>query len=375
MTSIYSISLFSVGFIAFMGSIWILFRTYKRTRYLAHLLQGISFCLLILNVSLRFTTSFFTDATNVVVYTGPEISITLVGILWALMNICLSFGIFLLFVSFLYIKMNSLHPTINIISWIMGINVFVFCYPIFTTLAYDSTKQAWSANYDVLVMITIIPLLVGFIIAIIIPLVSKIRHSSFVGQRTQIIIQIIGLLITLIWSALAATSSIEILTLIRPFLLPIGWLIWSVTLLMDPFNIMVSNAKINQIYIATESGLPFYFKDFEGSQVLNTTLAASIISGVKSALEELVQREDKITVLNYEKQVLGIVTVGSLRAYVFGERFDKILETVLRFSLQRIQNNPLYGFQLNQQVLQIEEESYNEISDIMDDTLKSVLTI
>ena len=44
------------------------------------------------------------------------------------------------------------------------------------------------------------------------------------------------------------------------------------------------------------------------------------------------------TTLAYEDTVIGITAVGFLRAYVFGERFDKTLETVLNVLLRDIQN-------------------------------------
>lgn len=375
MISAYSIGLTTLEIICYVTSIVILFRTYGKTRYLAHLIQGISFCFLQVNSLLRFTTSFFNE--EIILYeTAGGIQLGLVGILWSLMNIFLIIGIYLLFFSFFYIKIGSFHPLLNLISIIMGAIIFAFSYPTFTELVFDTATGSWTANYNILVMLLIIPLFVVFIAFIIWPLAVKIRVSSYQEQKMQITLQVIGLGTILLWSLLAAfTSFNEILALVRPFLLPVGWIVWSLTLLMDPFNIMVSNAKVSQIYIATEDGLPFYFNDLEGTQNISSTLAATIISGVKTALEELVRSEDKISVLNYEKQVLGIVSVENLRAYVFGERFDKILETVLRFLLQSIYNNPKVAFQLSQQVIALDEESSLEIQQMVDEALKSVLIL
>ncbi|MBN1328679.1 MAG: hypothetical protein JXA54_04320 [Candidatus Heimdallarchaeota archaeon] len=374
MTSVYSISLITLEFIFYIACMIILFKTYKQTRYLSHLLQGISIGLLLMNGILRFSTSFFTE--EIVIYvTTNGVTISVVGILWSLMNAFLIPGIFLLFISFFYVKMNSFHPILNIISIIIGASILAFSYPTFTELNFDAITKSWRANYNILVMVLIIPLFIVFVISIILPVITKIRKSSYRELKRQMAFQVIGLGIVLVWSFLVAFTSHEMVALVRPFLMPVGWLIWSLTLLVDPFNIMVSNAKVTQIYIATEDGIPFYFKDIQGTQNLSSTLAASIISGVKTALEELVQRKDKVTVLNYEKQVLGIVSVGALRAYVFGERVDKILETVLKFLLQMIQKDPKLMFQISSQVIFLDEESTEQISLLVNEALKSVLIL
>ena len=374
MTSAYSISLISLVAIGFSASAFILFSTYRKTKYIAHLLPGISFCLLLINGIIRFVASFFEE--EIVLYeTAGGITLGLVGILWSIMNICLILGIYLLFISFFYIKMDRFHPLLNIISLLMGATIFAFSYPPFTELNYDIVTNSWEATYNILVMILIMPSFLIFVISIIIPVVTKIRRTSFRGQKNQMIFQIIGLSLVLIWSILSALTSIQIVSQIRPFLLPVGFFIWTITLLVDPFNIMVSNAKVNQIYIAQKDGLPIYFKDFEGSQAISSQLAATIISGVKTALEELVQKEDKLSVLNYENQVLGIVTFGPLTAYAFGGRFDKTLETVLMFLLQAIVRNPKLMYYISQNIVSLDEEFTKEINYLVDETLKSVLII
>ena len=374
MASGYSIALICIEVFAFVISATILFSTYRKTKYLSHLLQGLSFVLLLVNGTLRFVTSFFQEEI-VFVETAGGVTIGLVGILWSTMNACLILGIFFLLFSFFYIKMNSFHPLLNMISILIGASIFAFSYPGFTELTFDTATKSWSANYNTLVMVLIAPLFLVFIISIVIPVVTKITKSSYKEQKQQMTLQIIGLGLVLIWSALVAFTSISVIALIRPFLLPCGFVIWSATLLLDPFNIMVSNAKINQIYIATQDGLPFYFKDIKGSQALSSTLAATIISGVKTALEELVSKEDKLSVLNYEKQVLGIVSYGPVTAYIFGERFDKIFETVLLVLLQRIVRNPNLMFYLNKDIVNLDEEFGKEVNYMVDEALKSILIL
>lgn len=374
MIGIYSIALFCIEVIAFTGCAFILFKTHKKTKYIAHLIQGVSFCFFLINVILRFVTSFF--STEVLIReTADGIAITVVGILWALMNIFLILGIYLLFLSFFYIKMNSFHPLLNIVSIIIGANIFAFSYPTFTVLNFDPIIKTWKASYNTLVTLLIVPLLIVFVLSIFVPVLTKIRKTSYNEQRNQMIVQLFGILMVLIWSILAAFTKYSVIAMIRPFLLPAGWIIWSATLIVDPFNVMISNSKISQLYIATENGLPFYYKDLSESQYLSSELAASVISGVKSALEELVQQEEKITVMNYEKQVLGIVQVGYLTAYVFGNRFDQILETVLRFSLQTMIDTPKMNFVLSQQVLAMDDDLTLEIDTLINDNLKSVLVI
>jgi hypothetical protein len=291
------------------------------------------------------------------------------------MNAALIVGIYLVFFGFIFIKLNRFHPILNLVSLLSGALIFTFIYPTFTEIGTNPDTNAWTGTYATGVLVLIIPLLLFFVIAVILPLTTKIIRSSARKIKAQLIIQTIGLIIVIIWAFLAAFTKNPIIAIIRPFFLPTGWLIWSITVLMDPFNIMVSNAEISRVFIATKEGLPIYFNDFEGAQKISANLAATLISGVTSALENLVESKGKLSVLNYEKQVLGIVSVDYFTAYVFGERFDRTLETALKFSLESILNEPELALAITPGCIELSEKKEKIVREIVNEALKSVLVI
>ncbi|MEA2070158.1 MAG: hypothetical protein U9O98_02615, partial [Asgard group archaeon] len=368
----YSIILFSLETISFLGSAIILFRTYAKTRYPSHVILGISFCSIYLSAIMRFTTAFFdTNPALFYIARGNE-AVGKIDILWSVMNAALLVGIYLTFFAFIYLKMNAFHPVLNFVSLLTGGLIFAFSYPLFTTLTFNENTNAWAPAYENWVLVLIVPLLLFFIIAVILPLATKIRESSDRGIKAQLLFQVLGLGLVIIWAFLAALTDYQLIAVIRPFILPIGWFIWSLTVLVDPFNIMVSNADVSQIYIATQEGLPIYFKDFEGTQKMSANLTATMISGVTSALEGLVQRQDRLSVLNYENQVLGIVSFDFLTAYIFGERFDRILETALKFSIETILNDPELQSAIGPGRVELTDEQQEKVDMIVNDALQSV---
>ncbi|MBD3190838.1 MAG: hypothetical protein GF308_09355 [Candidatus Heimdallarchaeota archaeon] len=370
MIDLYSIILFSLETISFLGSAIILFRTYRRTKYPSHVILATSFCSIFLSAIMRFSTSFFD--TNLFLFGS---SVGIVDVFWSIMNTALIIGIYLTFFAFIFVKLNRFHPILNFVSLLTGALIFAFIYPPFTTITFNETTNAWVATYNTWVLVLIIPLLLFFITAVILPVATKIKESSDRELKAQMIFQVIGLGMVIIWAFLAAFTGVKIIAIIRPFVLPLGWFIWSLTVLVDPFNIMVSNAEISQIYIATEEGLPIYFKDLEGTQNMSANLAATLISGVTTALEDLVQRKDKLSVLNYENQVLGIVSVDFLTAYVFGERFDRTLETVLKFSLESLLNDPELMLTISPGCVELSGERQAKVTGIVDEALQSVLIL
>ena len=103
--------------------------------------------------------------------------------------------------------------------------------------------------------------------------------------------------------------------------------------------------------ITTDSGLPVYYNDFtsekkedekedkneagkEGKKEVSIDLTSGLISGVTKALEEIKERKSELNTVVYKDKVIGTTATGFLQAYIFGERFDKTLETVLNVLLR-----------------------------------------
>ncbi len=255
-------------------------------------------------------------------------------------------------------------------------------------MTYSETLGAWTAKYSIWIPALTAPMLLFFIISFILPISTKLFRTEDPDIKKQLFVQVVGFIIIIIWVIFAVFSSNYILRAIRPFLMAAGWFIWSITLIIDPFNIMISNAKINQLLITTDSGLPVYYNDFtsdkeevkkedekEGKKEVSIDLTSGLISGVTKALEEIMERKSELNTVVYKDKVIGTTATGFLQAYVFGERFDKTLETVLNVLLRELQENPVLASKIDPGFVNFDETSEKLLKNIVEQNLKRVLII
>ncbi|MHA1115372.1 MAG: hypothetical protein ACTSPJ_04300 [Candidatus Heimdallarchaeaceae archaeon] len=374
MISYYSIGLFLFEQLTFITSSIILFRTYKQTRFLSHFLLGTSYLLWVFNSIGRFITSFYKE--NVIIFNNTR----LISLIWIIVNCLLILGMIFVFYSFIYFKTNRLHPIINIVSFLGGALFFAFIMPDFTELTYSEQLGAWSAKYSIWISVLVVPMLLFFIVSFILPISTKLIRTKDKDIRKQLFVQIVGLIIVIVWAFFAGFTSNAILRAIRPFLMATGWFIWSSTLIIDPFNIMISNAKISQLLITTTSGLPIYYDDFtfdekEVKSEISADLASGLISGVTQALEQIMERKSELNTVVYKDKVIGTTAVGYLQAYIFGERFDKTLETVLNVLLREIQDNPALALKITPNFVDLDGASGKILKLIVEKNLKRILVI
>ncbi|UJG44027.1 MAG: hypothetical protein K9W46_02320 [Candidatus Heimdallarchaeum endolithica] len=374
MISYYSIGLFLFEQLTFITSSIILFRTYKQTRFLSHFLLGTSYLLWIFNSIGRFITSFFSE--NVIIFNNTR----LISLIWIIVNCLLILGMIFVFYSFIYFKTNRLHPIINIVSFLGGALFLAFIIPDFTEIAYSEQLGAWSAKYNIWISVLVVPMLLFFIFSFILPIYTKLIRTTDKDIRKQLFVQIVGLIIVIVWAFFAGFTNNAVLRAVRPFLMAAGWFIWSLTLIMDPFNIMISNAKISQLLITTTSGLPIYYDDFtfdekEVKNEISADLASGLISGVTQALEQIMERKSELNTVVYKDKVIGTTTIGYLQAYIFGERFDKALKTVLNVLLREIQDNPALALKITPNFVDLDGASGKILKLIIERNLKRILVI
>ncbi len=374
MVTVYSLALFIVEQIIFLSSLVILLYTFKQTKFEAHITLATAFLFLDINSLLRFITVLYTKDTT------SRHTTQLVTHLWEAMNVAEIIGLIFVFYAFIYFKTNKFHPVINIVSFIGGALIFTFVYPDFTTIKYNEVIGTWEATYSSWVTLLIIPVLLFFVVSFILPIYTKFTKTKDKAIRIQLFIQLIGLTIVLIWAALAGFTTNAVLRSIRPFLHPFGWLVWSITLIMDPFNIMVSNATINQLLITNITGLPIYYNDFtikdkKETPKLTSDITSGLISGVKDALEKIMQQKSHLSIVVYNDQVIGITSSGYLQAFIFGERFDKTLEIVLNVILKELQESPSLSLKVTADYVDLDPAAEKIIKLLVEQNLKRVILI
>lgn len=374
MVNWYDILLVLVGVFTYSTVTYILLKTYKETKHPSHALLSCTFILLIFAAIFRFITAFYAENTTLFTFPGSNVPFGIVNLFWSTSNTLLMLGEIFVFYAFVYVKLNEFHPLINVVSFIAGAAILAFILPEYTTLT-RSSEGMWTAKYSAWTLVLIVPLLLIFVGSFLWPLITKLRKVKARSSRNQLLLQSIGLLIVVIWAFLAAFTSSTAIARIRPFLLPLGWLIWSFTLLIDPFNIMISNAKIEQILITTNKGLPVYYYDSGTGVATPAELAAGLIEGVKTALEQFRSSKSKLSNVVYKDQVIGITSYGYLNAYVFGERFDKTFEIVLQYLLKDLQENQEFALKITPDFVDLPPDIGLKLREKVNEALRRVLII
>ncbi len=366
---LYNLLLFFVALIAYGISIFILVRTYRRTKFISHLLLAVSFCSFFISSLIRFVVSFITD-------------LQIAQLSWSFMNTFSILGILLIFYAFMIIRFNKIPVIANLVSFFSGMLIVVLADDNYRTLTYNEQQSVWTSQYTFIVPILMLPMLIFFIISFILPLAAKFAKDTKGKVKGQFLSQIFGFSVVIIWAVLAGFTGVPALSFMRPFMLPLGWMIWSITLFFDPFNIMFSNAKIKQIILTNKTGLPFYTYSTKSDQQnqqqdeeYSSILESGLISGITSALERMAGRTSKLTSIAYQDEVIGLTKVDDLNAFVIGERFDKTLETMLNFLLYEIQQHLILKENITADFINLDEYINDVLKEMIERELRRVLII
>ncbi|MHA1416131.1 MAG: hypothetical protein ACTSRR_07710 [Candidatus Heimdallarchaeaceae archaeon] len=87
------------------------------------------------------------------------------------------------------------------------------------------------------------------------------------------------------------------------------------------------------------------------------------------------ERKSELNTVVYKDKVIGTTAVGYLQAYIFGERFDKTLETVLNVLLREIQDNPALALKITPNFVDLDGASGKILKLIVEKNLKRILVI
>jgi hypothetical protein len=176
---------------------------------------------------------------------------------------------------------------------------------------------------------------------------------------------------------LIAFTGNDLIRSLRPFLFPLGVFIWSLTLAIDPINVMVSSAKLTDIVIINKCGLLVYDYDFKAKKETSDELVSALLSGVLGALEYISSRAYKekstLSQVVYKDKVIGIISDGFLYAFVIGEQFDVVLGVVLKTLLKDLQTSPELQNAINENSVALTIEHNKIISQKVKDVLGRVL--
>ncbi len=346
---------------------YILATTYKKMRYPAHLYLFIGFCLDFTMSICRFATGFF-DTSN-----GADT----VSYLWSIMNTLFVLGIYFVFFAFMFVRYNKTHLATIIVAFLFGLTLYLIITPEFRTLVFDPDIGAWVSEYSPVVMLAILPSVAVCIISFIIPLLSKIRNVHTNRSKNQLLLQLTGIAIVLGWGGLIAFTGNDVIRSIRPFLFPLGVFIWSLTLAIDPINVMVSNAKLTDIVIINKCGLLVYDYDFKAKKETSDELVSALLSGVLGALEYISSRAYKepstLSQVVYKDKVIGVISDGYLYAFVIGEQFDMVLGVILKSLLKDLQTSPNLTKAINATCVALTVEHNKFIAQKVKDMLGRVL--
>ncbi len=350
-------------------SIGILLKTYRKTRFPSHAYLTISIVFFLLNSITQLLMTSFLATTD---EDGAKL-------IWSIMNGFLIVAILFIFFAFMYVRYNRNHPATNVVSLFAGALILILVLPEFKTVTYDPTMQVWLSSYPPIVTLLILPMAIIGIGSFVVPIMRKLIRFKDRKVRRQLLVQTAGLCVLIIWAAFTGFTSNPILRTIRPFLLPIGCLIWSMTLIIDPFNVMVSNARLTSLIITTRNGLPIYGYDFEAKKDIESMEISGLLSGVTSALEAISSKmtndQAVLSEVAYKDKVMGVTAVGFLTAYVNGERFDRTLKVVLLYLLKIIQDDVLLQSSIKKDSVALTPADEQHLTTLITSSLARVLVL
>jgi hypothetical protein len=286
-------------------------------------------------------------------------------------------GLLSMFFTFTYVRYNHFHPITNLASFDIGIVLSLLWIQKGNILVYDELLRTWVGHYNPFLGIFAFPMIILVLYAFIIPLLKKMKAIHEDNVQTQLFLQLLGISLMILWGFLGSFSSIRIIQVTRVFLLPLGWLFWSISLKLDPFNIIVSNASLTHIVLTTESGLPILVYNVKTNQNEHYEIVSSLLMGIRTALEEvhhqILKKQTQLVENRYQDKVITLIKVNFLTAYLIGDRVDEIIKMVIQTVLNELLQEKEFFENIKDGSLNLSTSLINNITLKLSKAVKRVL--
>ena len=290
-----------------------------KTRFQSHLLLIFSFAAFLVSETGRFLVSFY----------GPEDK-ELVSDIWGIVNLFLVLGIIFFAYALLLFQHERLPSYLFLFSITGGALISSFFNPKWVTLEYEESIGMWNASYSIIPSLLVSLMLLFVILEIIKPLILKWRSTTNPKVRNHVRLLAIGFIITSLWAISSAFAANDAVRLIRPFLFPLGWLIWGYGLSLNPLILSYTDIKPELLIIANKGGDPLFSFDFVlKEENINHTLISGFLTSFNLGLDTQLEVVDQYLIKKENQHI--IVQLGEkLNVYLVVTRSTKLIDSALR---------------------------------------------
>jgi hypothetical protein len=311
--------IFILGLVSYSIVISLLIFTYRKTQFQSHSLLILSFSSFLFSETGRFIASFYdSDAEN------------FVSDIWEVVNLFLVLGIIFVAYALLLFKHERLPSYSFVFSITGGALIASFFNPKWVTLEHEEKLGMWNASYDIVPSALVSLMLIFVIIEIVRPIIKKWRTTTNPQVKNHVRLLAIGFIIISVWAALTAFSGNETIRLIRPFLFPLGWLVWGYGLSKNPLVLCYTDIKPELLIIANKGGVPLFSFDFViKEENINHTLISGFLTSFNLGLDTQLNVVDQY-LIKKEKQHIIVQLGEKLNVYLVVTRSTKLIQSALR---------------------------------------------
>ncbi len=308
---------------AYIVSIFLAAKQYRKTRYLPYLILILGFLLVIISSIFRFSLIFTKDP----VY-------ALNG--YRFLNAFLLPGIIAWVIGFIFFRFDRLPFHAVLIAFLGGFTTAAFVFSKDIKVYYDEGFGNWNAAYPMYFFLFIGPLIIISLFEIVNPLIRKAKLINTSEERRVLYIMAIGLGLILFWGILAIFTFIPFIRYVRPFLLPFGWLIWALGASKYPLLLSFSSSRPLSLLITyDETSTTIFNYVFEKNSEIeyNQELAGMLLSALSTATAEILGEESDRKIYQLENKIVIQQKVPSMKLsiYLLATGYDRSILAALTY--------------------------------------------
>lgn len=293
----------------------------------------------------------------------------LIEIGWMFANIFLYCAFWIIILSLLIAQFDKLPTFSHLITLIAGILIGLILNPENVNIYYESGQI--SASYSIYISLCGGLILIVFIITALNPLIKKIISNNIKIKKKQYFIIFIAYTICVFWVIALFLTEIEIIRLMRRFILAIGMFLWSVGLYIDPLTIVISKAKIQKAIILTKNGLPVFSYDFELGEEMSSSsdLLAGILSAIKSGIEQLVSSGKSLKTMAFEDAIMNFVNGEEIVLLLLSQQtISSNTELIANIFIEKFETKFMNLLKENV----IDKEKMSEVTELFQDIMDNI---
>ena len=331
--SLYPSSLFFFEVLSYTVSIIAVRNQYLKTKYKPYLMIITGFGLTIITSALRYAITFTSN---------PNLAKTV----FSYINLILLTAITFWIIGFIYFRYETPSFYLLLIVYFGGISAGAYAFATQIKIFKDQTSHNWNASYPLSFSLLIGPLVFIAFKEFIHPVYIKYKmvHSNR-GKQT-LLTMLLGMIFVIIWGVSSLFTQNTLIRITRPFLLPLGWLIWSIALTRMPLILGFSKAQPLILLVSNKRSGAFLFIHYftkETKFKYNEVLITSLLTALNHATQEVLGEKSNVNLYNIGEKIVLQKTLekNELNIFLITKNYDQTLVAALNYFSYLLENTNL----------------------------------